>query len=57
MATTTDQKPAKSTAPLCECYGCGMPSTNTTDGINHCDHHKEWPKSKDAKVARAMKGE
>lgn len=33
-----------------------MLSTESTDGLNHCDHHKSWPKSKDGKVARAMKG-
>ena len=47
---------APGAAPLCECHGCGMPATATTDTLHHCDHHRHWPASKDGKVARTMKG-
>jgi hypothetical protein len=42
--------------PLCDLLGCGMPAVASDRGLNHCDHHRGWAKSKEADALRAQKG-
>lgn len=51
---------------LCACDGCGMPAVDVTAGpgedgyehgeIPHCEHHRQWIGTRDAKIAAAKRG-
>ena len=51
-----DKKTPAPDATRCEADGCGAGQPlYTTNGLVHCDHHSDWPNSKEARKLIAVR--